>query len=118
MCEIQISLAITLLEGNHTSETTTIEIGEKKISVIGKGRTESSIGTGTLSSVGTLFSVSAGHLGLLHMKVDCNSNAGPSPSVVVISDGGGSLSLEDVVITMSNTGEYVISSSVFVVLLL
>ncbi|KAH7829204.1 uncharacterized protein MONOS_17145 [Monocercomonoides exilis] len=51
------------------------------------------------------------------MKVDCNSNANPSsPSVVVVSDGGGSLSLEDVVITTSvSSGEYVMSSSVFVV---
>ncbi|KAH7829224.1 uncharacterized protein MONOS_17149 [Monocercomonoides exilis] len=50
------------------------------------------------------------------MKVDCNSNANPSsPSVVVVSDGGGSLSLEDVVITTSKTGDYVMSSSVFVV---
>ncbi|KAH7819405.1 uncharacterized protein MONOS_11473 [Monocercomonoides exilis] len=38
MCEVQISLTITLMEGNHVSETTTIEIGEKKISVIGKGK--------------------------------------------------------------------------------
>ncbi|KAH7821325.1 uncharacterized protein MONOS_17766 [Monocercomonoides exilis] len=52
------------------------------------------------------------------MKVDCNSNASPSPSVVVVSDGSGSLSLEDVVITTSNIGEYMISSSVFVVPLL
>ncbi|KAH7829250.1 uncharacterized protein MONOS_13995 [Monocercomonoides exilis] len=40
MCEVQISLTITLMEGDHTSEATTIEIGEKKILVIGKGRTE------------------------------------------------------------------------------
>ncbi|KAH7827014.1 putative Protein tyrosine and serine/threonine kinase [Monocercomonoides exilis] len=116
MCEIQISLAITLMEGNHVSETTTIEIGEKKILVIGTGKDKSSIGTGALSSVGALFSVTTGNLGLLHMKVDCNSNASPSsPSVVVVSDGGGSLSLEDVVITTSKTGDYVMSSSVFVV---
>ncbi|KAH7830592.1 uncharacterized protein MONOS_699 [Monocercomonoides exilis] len=117
MCEVQISLAITLLDGNHTSEAATIDIGEKKISVIGKGRMESSIGTGALSSVGTLFSVTTGQLGLLHMKVDCNSNINPSPSVVVVSDGSGSLSLEDVVITTSKTGNYVMSSSVFVVAL-
>eukprot|EP00770_Monocercomonoides_exilis_P014502 MONOS_14448.1-p1 / transcript=MONOS_14448.1 / gene=MONOS_14448 / organism=Monocercomonoides_exilis_PA203 / gene_product=unspecified product / transcript_product=unspecified product / location=Mono_scaffold01003:18137-20315(+) / protein_length=594 / sequence_SO=supercontig / SO=protein_coding / is_pseudo=false len=119
MCEIQISLTITLMEGNHVSEATTVAIGTKKISVIGKGRAESSIGTGALSSVGTLFSVSTGHLGLLHMKVDCNSNANPSSSsVVVVSDGGGSLSLEDVVITTSvSSGDYVMSSSVFVVAL-
>ncbi|KAH7832033.1 uncharacterized protein MONOS_412 [Monocercomonoides exilis] len=116
MCEVQISLTITLMDGNHQSEATTIEIGEKKISVIGKGKDKSLIGTGALSSTGMLFSVSTGHLGLLHMKVDCNSNASPSsPSVVVVSDGGGSLSLEDVVITTNKTGEYVMSSSVFVV---
>ncbi|KAH7821337.1 uncharacterized protein MONOS_8731 [Monocercomonoides exilis] len=111
----QTILMVTLMEGNHTSETTTIEIGEKKISVNGKGRTESSIGTGALSPTLALFSVTTGHLGLLHMKVDCNSNASPSPSVVFVSDGSGSLSLEDVVITTSNIGEYMISSSVFVV---
>ncbi|KAH7822550.1 uncharacterized protein MONOS_8824 [Monocercomonoides exilis] len=116
MCEVQISLTITALEGNHQSETTMIEIGEKKISVIGKGKETCSIGTGALSSTGSLFSVSTGHLGLLHMKVDCNSNANPSsPSVAVVSDGSGLLSLEDVVITTSNVGGYVLSSSVFVV---
>ncbi|KAH7814956.1 uncharacterized protein MONOS_18372 [Monocercomonoides exilis] len=53
------------------------------------------------------------------MKVDCNSSANPfSPSVAVVSDGGGSLSLGDVVITTSvSSGDYVISSSVFVVAL-
>ncbi|KAH7829197.1 uncharacterized protein MONOS_16106 [Monocercomonoides exilis] len=43
MCKIQISLAITLMEGNHTSETTTIEIGTKKISVIGMGKEKKKI---------------------------------------------------------------------------
>ncbi|KAH7819819.1 uncharacterized protein MONOS_3644 [Monocercomonoides exilis] len=118
MCEVQISLAITLMKGNHVSEATTVAIGTKKISVIGKGRAESSIGTGALSSTGSLFSVSTGHLGMSHLKVDCNSNINPSsPSVVVVSDGGGSLSLEDVVITTSKTGNDVMSSSVFVVAL-
>ncbi|KAH7828410.1 uncharacterized protein MONOS_3071 [Monocercomonoides exilis] len=121
MCEIQISLTITLMEGNHTSEATTVEIGEKKISVIGTGKEKSSIGTGALSSsspstAGSLFSVTSGHLGLLHMKVDCNSISIPSPSVVVVSDGGGFLSLEDVVITTSaSSGNDVLSSSMFVV---
>ncbi|KAH7829193.1 uncharacterized protein MONOS_16489 [Monocercomonoides exilis] len=41
----ELSSSVTLMEGNHTSEATTIEIGTKEISVIGKGRTESSIGT-------------------------------------------------------------------------
>ncbi|KAH7829195.1 uncharacterized protein MONOS_16173 [Monocercomonoides exilis] len=47
MCEVQISLAITLMEGDHTSEIATIEIGTKKISVIGRGKDKSSIGTKT-----------------------------------------------------------------------
>ncbi|KAH7816377.1 uncharacterized protein MONOS_15868 [Monocercomonoides exilis] len=44
MCEVQISLAITLMEGNHISETTTIDIGSKKISVIGMGKGKNKIG--------------------------------------------------------------------------
>ncbi|KAH7821232.1 uncharacterized protein MONOS_6478 [Monocercomonoides exilis] len=115
----ELSSSVTLMEGDHVSETTTIDIGKKKISVIGTGKDKSSIGTGALSSpsaAGALFSVSTGHLGMSHLKVDCNSNASPSsPSVVVVSDGSGSFSLEDVVITTSNIGEYVMSSSVFVV---
>ncbi|KAH7819644.1 uncharacterized protein MONOS_13677 [Monocercomonoides exilis] len=113
----QTRLIVIPMEGNHQSEETTIEIKSIKVSVIGAGKEKSSIGTGTLSSTSiTLFSVSTGHLGLLHMKVDCNSSANPSsPSVVVVSDGSGSLSLEDVVITASENGEYVISTSVFVV---
>ncbi|KAH7822649.1 uncharacterized protein MONOS_7266 [Monocercomonoides exilis] len=118
MCEVQISLAITLMNGNHTSETTTIDIGSKKISVIGKDKDKSSIGTGALSSTGALFSVSTGNLGLLHMKIDCSTLTSPSPSVAVVTDGDGSLSLGDVVITTSvSSGNYVMSSSVFVVVL-
>ncbi|KAH7832665.1 uncharacterized protein MONOS_3988 [Monocercomonoides exilis] len=117
MCEIQISLAITLMDGNHKSETTTIEIGTKKISVIGMGKEKSVIEMKSLSSSSAraLFSVTTGHLGMSHLKVDCNSTAEISPSVVVVSDGSGSLSLEDVVIIRSKTGDYVMSSSVFVV---
>ncbi|KAH7829268.1 uncharacterized protein MONOS_14639 [Monocercomonoides exilis] len=89
MCEIQISLTITLMNGNHVSEATTIDIGEKKISVIGKGREACSIGTGTLLWTGALFSVTSGHLGMSHLKVNCNSNLSPSPNVVVVSDGSG-----------------------------
>ncbi|KAH7829298.1 uncharacterized protein MONOS_15894 [Monocercomonoides exilis] len=97
MCEMQISLTITLMKGNHTSEVTTIEVGSKKISVIGKGREASSIGTGTLSAAEALFSVTSGHLGTSHLKVDCNSTADfSSPSVVVASDGAGrTLSLKE-----------------------
>ncbi|KAH7829314.1 uncharacterized protein MONOS_14690 [Monocercomonoides exilis] len=80
MCEIQISLSVTLMEGNHVSKTATIEIGEKKISVIGKGREASSIGTGTLSfpsAAKSLFSVSTGRLGMHKLKIDCNSHTSP-----------------------------------------
>eukprot|EP00770_Monocercomonoides_exilis_P002292 MONOS_2277.1-p1 / transcript=MONOS_2277.1 / gene=MONOS_2277 / organism=Monocercomonoides_exilis_PA203 / gene_product=unspecified product / transcript_product=unspecified product / location=Mono_scaffold00046:45389-54235(+) / protein_length=2948 / sequence_SO=supercontig / SO=protein_coding / is_pseudo=false len=115
MCEIQISLTITLMEGNHTSETTTIEIGTKKISVIGKGREMSAIGTGELSLTRALFRVTTGHLGLMHLGIDHNSSAGSSPSVVVVTGGSGSLSLEDVLITKSVSSVNAISSSVFVV---
>ncbi|KAH7829232.1 uncharacterized protein MONOS_14446 [Monocercomonoides exilis] len=106
---IQVSLSVTLMEGNHISEVTTIEIGSKKISVIGKGRETCSIGIGALSSTGSLFSVSTGHLRMSHLKIDCNSTEGTSPSMVVVSCGSGSLSLEDVVVTTSNTGTNVMS---------
>eukprot|EP00770_Monocercomonoides_exilis_P014410 MONOS_14356.1-p1 / transcript=MONOS_14356.1 / gene=MONOS_14356 / organism=Monocercomonoides_exilis_PA203 / gene_product=unspecified product / transcript_product=unspecified product / location=Mono_scaffold00988:1314-9395(-) / protein_length=2693 / sequence_SO=supercontig / SO=protein_coding / is_pseudo=false len=113
----QTRLIVIPMEGDHKSETTTIEIGTKKISVVGTGKERSSIGTGALSSTSiSLFSVTSGRLRLMHLKIDCNSTTNPSsPSVAVVSEGSGSLSLEDVVITTSNTGEYVISSSVFVV---
>ncbi|KAH7827720.1 uncharacterized protein MONOS_4024 [Monocercomonoides exilis] len=115
---MQLSLSVTLMEGNYASEATTIEIGSKKISVIGKGREESSIGTGALSapsSSGALFSMTEGYLRMKYLNVDCNSTADSSPSVVVVSDGSGTLSLEDVVITTSVSSGNVISSSVFVV---
>ncbi|KAH7821388.1 uncharacterized protein MONOS_8164 [Monocercomonoides exilis] len=115
MCEIQTSLTITPTEGNHTRDAETIEIGSKMIFVKGRGCEASVIGTKSLSSAGPLFSVSTGHLGMSRLKVDHNSNAEISQSVVVVSEMSGSLSLEDVVITTSNIGEYVISSSVFVV---
>ncbi|KAH7816835.1 uncharacterized protein MONOS_10677 [Monocercomonoides exilis] len=100
---LEMSSSVTLMEGDHTSETTTIDIGSKKIIVVGKGKDKSSIEIGALSSTRELFSVSTGHLGMSHLKVDCNSISIPSPSVVVVSDGGGSLSLGDV-ITTSKTG--------------
>ncbi|KAH7816347.1 uncharacterized protein MONOS_11950 [Monocercomonoides exilis] len=72
MCEVQISLSVTLMDGNHTSEATTVEIGEKKISVIGKGKDKSSIETRALSSTRELFNVTTGHLEMIHLKVDCS----------------------------------------------
>ncbi|KAH7829249.1 uncharacterized protein MONOS_13996 [Monocercomonoides exilis] len=97
MSEVQISLAITLLDGNHQNETTTIKIGEKKISVVGTGKEKSLIGTEKLSSSSAraLLSVMSGYLGMSKLMVDCNSNSSTSPSVAVVSDGaGGTLSRE------------------------
>ncbi|KAH7819086.1 uncharacterized protein MONOS_2050 [Monocercomonoides exilis] len=121
-CLLGISSTIIVTCGNHESESTTINVREKNIRIEGKGKNECAIGTGALSSssseAGALLSVTTGYLSLLHMKVDCNSIAETSPNVVVVSDGGGSISLEDVVITTSvSSGNYVMSSSVFVVAL-
>ncbi|KAH7823524.1 uncharacterized protein MONOS_11755 [Monocercomonoides exilis] len=41
---VQLSSTITLLSGRHVSEGTTISVGEKKISVVGKGKAVSVIG--------------------------------------------------------------------------
>ncbi|KAH7824925.1 uncharacterized protein MONOS_8169 [Monocercomonoides exilis] len=118
MCETQISLTITLMEGDHQSETATIAIGEKKISVIGKGKAASVIGTSALSSTSTaLFSISSGQLEVGYVGIDHNSIRSPSPSVFVVSVGSGNLSLEDVLINSSTSGWSGISSSVFEVAL-
>ncbi|KAH7824038.1 uncharacterized protein MONOS_1667 [Monocercomonoides exilis] len=45
--------AITRLVGRHVSEGTTIRVGEKKISIMGKGRNASVIGMNSLSSSST-----------------------------------------------------------------
>ncbi|KAH7817857.1 uncharacterized protein MONOS_14581 [Monocercomonoides exilis] len=59
----QLSSTITLLDGKHVSEGATINVGEKKISVVGRGKTVSVIGTNSLSSISTmLFSVASGQL--------------------------------------------------------
>ncbi|KAH7826108.1 uncharacterized protein MONOS_15438 [Monocercomonoides exilis] len=109
----QTILSITPMEGKHQRETTTIEIGEKNISVVGRGKTVSVIGTNFLSSTSTtLFSVSTGHLGMSRLKVDCNSIAKTSPIAFVVPDGSGPVSLEDVFIS-GVTGGSIISPSVF-----
>ncbi|KAH7818409.1 uncharacterized protein MONOS_8781 [Monocercomonoides exilis] len=80
---IHVSLSVTLMEGNHASEIATVEIGSKKISVIGTGALSSP------SAAGTPFSVSTDHIGMSYLRVDCDSRAETSPSVVVVSDGSG-----------------------------
>ncbi|KAH7823612.1 uncharacterized protein MONOS_9491 [Monocercomonoides exilis] len=59
----QLTSTITLLSGRHVSEGTTISVGEKKISVVGRGKTVSVIGRNLHSPTSpTLFSVTSGQL--------------------------------------------------------
>ncbi|KAH7817937.1 uncharacterized protein MONOS_16223c2 [Monocercomonoides exilis] len=114
----QLSSTITLLGGKHVSEGTTISVGEKKISVVGKGKTVSVIGTNSLStSSTTLFSLSSGQLEVGHVGIDHNAARSPSPSVFVVSLGSGTLSLEDVVINSSTSGGSGMTKCVFEVVL-
>eukprot|EP00770_Monocercomonoides_exilis_P006361 MONOS_6328.1-p1 / transcript=MONOS_6328.1 / gene=MONOS_6328 / organism=Monocercomonoides_exilis_PA203 / gene_product=unspecified product / transcript_product=unspecified product / location=Mono_scaffold00198:30-5202(-) / protein_length=1690 / sequence_SO=supercontig / SO=protein_coding / is_pseudo=false len=115
---MQSSSTITVLSGKHQSEISTIDIGDKIISVVGNGREESLIGTKSLSvSSTTLFSVKSGQLNVQHLGIDHNTTRSSSPSVFVVSSGSGTLSLEDVLINSSISEESVISSSVFVMAL-
>ncbi|KAH7816349.1 putative Protein tyrosine and serine/threonine kinase [Monocercomonoides exilis] len=114
----QLSSTITLLGGRHVSEGATISVGEKKISVLGKGKTVSVIGTSALSnSSTTLFSISSGQLEVGHVGIDHNSMRSSSPSVFVVSLGSGTLSLEDVVIDSSTSGGGGMTKCVFEVAL-
>ncbi|KAH7825036.1 uncharacterized protein MONOS_10872 [Monocercomonoides exilis] len=106
---------ITVLDGKHVSEKETINIGEKKINVLGKGKETSVIGTNSLSSSSiTLFSVTSGQLAVGHVGIDHNATRDSSPNVFVVSVGSGTLSLEDVLIFSSVNGESEISASIFV----
>ncbi|KAH7818066.1 uncharacterized protein MONOS_5094fu5095 [Monocercomonoides exilis] len=114
----QLSSTITLLGGRHVSEEKTINVGEKKITITGRGKTVSVIGTNSLStSSTTLFHISTGQLEVGHVGIDHNATRSPSPSVFVVSLGSGTLSLEDVVIDSSTSGGSGTSSSVFEVAL-
>ncbi|KAH7817927.1 uncharacterized protein MONOS_15455 [Monocercomonoides exilis] len=114
----QLSSTITLLGGKHVSEGETISVGEKKISVVGRGKTVSVIGTNSLStSSTTLFSISSGQLEVGHVGIDHNSMRSPSPSVFVVSVGSGALSLEDVLIDSSTPGGSGMTKCVFEVAL-
>ncbi|KAH7824860.1 uncharacterized protein MONOS_13670 [Monocercomonoides exilis] len=114
----QLSTSITVLDGKHQSEKETNNVGEKKISIVGKGREESLIGMNSLSSSSiTLFSVTSGQLAVGHVGIDHNATRDSSPSVFVVSDGSGLLSLEDVLIFSSVNGEREISASIFVIAL-
>ncbi|KAH7826684.1 uncharacterized protein MONOS_7942 [Monocercomonoides exilis] len=112
----QLNSTVTVFEGKHQSEEETINVGEKRISLIGKGREESVIEINSLSEASTtLFSVTSGQLEVLHMGIDYNTKRSSSPNVFVVSDGSGSLMLEDVLISSSvSEEEHVISSSLFV----
>ncbi|KAH7818013.1 uncharacterized protein MONOS_3140 [Monocercomonoides exilis] len=113
-----VSFGISVLNGRHGSEVTMISIGEKKITITGRGKEVSVIGTSALStSSSMLFSISSGQLKVGHVGIDHNATRSPSPSVFVVSVGSGTLSLEDVVIDSSTPGGSVISASVFEVML-
>ncbi|KAH7817982.1 uncharacterized protein MONOS_8452 [Monocercomonoides exilis] len=117
-CNDVVSFGISVLGGKHVSEGTTISVGEKKISVVGRGKAVSVIGTSALSSPATtLFSISTGQLEVGHVGIDHNATRSPSPSVFVVSLGSGTLLLEDVVLNSSTSGGSVISASVFEVAL-
>ncbi|KAH7817972.1 uncharacterized protein MONOS_12717 [Monocercomonoides exilis] len=114
----QLSSTITVLGGRHVSEEKTINVGEKKISVVGRGKTMSVIGTSALStSSTTLFSISSGRLEAEHVGIDHNSMRSLSPSVFVVSLGSGTLSLEDVLIDSSTSGGSGMTKCVFEVAL-
>eukprot|EP00770_Monocercomonoides_exilis_P011694 MONOS_11638.1-p1 / transcript=MONOS_11638.1 / gene=MONOS_11638 / organism=Monocercomonoides_exilis_PA203 / gene_product=unspecified product / transcript_product=unspecified product / location=Mono_scaffold00596:406-11438(+) / protein_length=3579 / sequence_SO=supercontig / SO=protein_coding / is_pseudo=false len=114
----QLSSTITVLGGKHVSEGATISVGEKKISVVGRGKAVSVIGTSALStSSTTLFSISSGQLEVGHVGIDHNSMRSSSPSVFVVSVGSGALSLEDVVINSSTPGGSGMTKCVFEVAL-
>ncbi|KAH7830329.1 uncharacterized protein MONOS_5480 [Monocercomonoides exilis] len=117
-CNNLISLGISVLVGRHVSEGETISVGEKKISVVGRGKTVSVIGTSALSTSSTmLFSISSGQLEVGHVGIDHNATRSPSPSVFVVSLGSGTLSLEDVVIDSSTSGGSGMTKCVFEVAL-
>ncbi|KAH7818139.1 uncharacterized protein MONOS_3938 [Monocercomonoides exilis] len=110
----QLGSIITVLDGKHVNEVESINVGGKKILIVGKGKEVSVIGTKSLSSSSTtLFSVTSGQLGVEHVGIDHNATRSSSPSVFVVSVGSGTLSLEDVAIDSSTSGGGGISSSVF-----
>ncbi|KAH7818214.1 uncharacterized protein MONOS_7634 [Monocercomonoides exilis] len=114
----QLSSTITVLCGRHVSEGATINVGGKKISVVGRGKAMSVIGMNSLSSSSTtLFSISTGQLEVGHMGIDHNATRSSSPSVFVVSLGSGTLSLEDVVIDSSTSGGSGMTKCVFEVVL-
>ncbi|KAH7823393.1 uncharacterized protein MONOS_15843 [Monocercomonoides exilis] len=118
MSSQQLFSSISVLGGKHVSEGATIGVGEKKISVVGKGKTVSVIGTSALStSSPTLFSLSSGQLEVGHVGIDHNATRSSSPSVFVVSLGSGTLSLEDVVIDSSTSGGSGMTKCVFEVAL-
>ncbi|KAH7826321.1 uncharacterized protein MONOS_13494 [Monocercomonoides exilis] len=117
-CYNLISFGISVLNGNHVSEVTTINVGEKKITITGRGKTVSVIGSSSLlSTSATLFSISSGQLEVGHVGIDHNATRSSSPSVFVVSVGSGILLLEDVLIDSSTSGGSGMTKCVFEVAL-
>eukprot|EP00770_Monocercomonoides_exilis_P015510 MONOS_15460.1-p1 / transcript=MONOS_15460.1 / gene=MONOS_15460 / organism=Monocercomonoides_exilis_PA203 / gene_product=unspecified product / transcript_product=unspecified product / location=Mono_scaffold01239:53-3990(-) / protein_length=1253 / sequence_SO=supercontig / SO=protein_coding / is_pseudo=false len=115
---VQLSSTVTVLGGKHESEGTTISVGEKKITITGRGKTVSVVGTSSLSSSSpTLFSISTGKLEVGHVGIDHNATRSSSPSAFMVSVGSGALSLEDVLIDSSKSGGSGMTKCVFEVAL-
>ncbi|KAH7820845.1 uncharacterized protein MONOS_5659 [Monocercomonoides exilis] len=96
----QMNCTITVLSRNHGVDNATIVIGERNFVIVGGGSSVSFIGMNSLSSLSTtLFSVSTGHLKVMHLGIDQNSTNIPSPNVFMVSGGNGILSLEDILIS-------------------
>ncbi|KAH7815749.1 uncharacterized protein MONOS_3732 [Monocercomonoides exilis] len=117
-CYNLISFGISVLNGRHVSEGATINVGGKKILIVGRGKSVNVISTNSLSSSSTtLFSISSGQLEVGHLGIDHNAARSTSPSVFVVSVGSGTLSLEDVAISSSTSGGSGMSASIFVMAL-
>ncbi|KAH7824019.1 uncharacterized protein MONOS_9265 [Monocercomonoides exilis] len=92
---VQLSSTITLLGGRHVSEGETINVGEKKISVVEKAKTVSVIGTSSLSMSSSsskleeVCRLSTNHLGMNFEKINCNSSTSYSSySVMWLAETG------------------------------
>ncbi|KAH7820980.1 uncharacterized protein MONOS_14794 [Monocercomonoides exilis] len=86
----QLSSTITVLGGRHVSEGATISVGEKKISVEGKGKAVSVIGTNSLfSPATTLLSIYSGQLEMGHVQIDQITTRDSLPNVFVTIEGDG-----------------------------
>eukprot|EP00770_Monocercomonoides_exilis_P010073 MONOS_10022.1-p1 / transcript=MONOS_10022.1 / gene=MONOS_10022 / organism=Monocercomonoides_exilis_PA203 / gene_product=unspecified product / transcript_product=unspecified product / location=Mono_scaffold00438:15-2092(-) / protein_length=692 / sequence_SO=supercontig / SO=protein_coding / is_pseudo=false len=110
----QLKSRIVILEGKHASEIHTIDVCEKSIDIVGKGKDQSSISTESLnSSASFLFSVLNGNLYGAHFCIFLSFSSHLSQSVFVVASESGALSLEEVKITSETEKEVSLSTSIF-----